>query len=115
MSDSFRETVQGLLDGNGAVDSLSVRGDSARVVANSRAGKTAKNDIIVEPVLEGYDVTYGGTSNGWENYTVHDTEPGLEFEEPAIRESVDDYRHEAATERRDTPSFTEWYSEQTQE
>lgn len=111
MTQDFEETVEELLEDNGSIDSLSVRSTTASVVAHSRAGKTAKNDIIVEPVLEGYDVTYSGTSNGWENYTVHEEAAEFSLEESEIRDVVSKYRTQAGTSRRSTPSFREWYSE----
>ena len=114
MVEGFQDTVQSILGKNGAVDSVSLGSDEVRVVAHSRAGRTAKDDIIVDPVLEGYDVTYGGTSNGWENYTVHDDDLDISVDDGEVRELVSEYRDEAARSRRQVPSFREWYDSEIQ-
>ena len=114
MPDNFQETVERILGENGAVESISRGSEEVRVVAHSRAGKTAKDDIIVDPVLEGLDATYGGTSNGWENYTVHDNDTEASVDESEVREQVPAYKDDAADSRRHTPSFREWYDSETQ-
>lgn len=111
MTQEFKETVESLLEENNAIDSLSVDSTTAKVFSYTRAGKNAKNDIIVEPVLEGYDVTYNGTKNDWENYTVHESAIDISLDESEIRDVVSEYRSEAVTSRRHTPSFREWYKE----
>lgn len=105
----FGEEIKKLLGENSAVEDLS-RGN---VTVGSRAGKTKKDEVLVKPLSNNYDVTYHGCNNGWEKYTIHNETPAeVPEEEDEIRELADKYRQDATDSRRHTPTFGEWMSKE---
>ncbi|MDY6777319.1 MAG: hypothetical protein SVU32_01525, partial [Candidatus Nanohaloarchaea archaeon] len=62
----FDTVINDLLEDNGAVDSYSIQNETASVIVHSRAGRTAKDSVLVEPILNDLDASYHGCSNGWE-------------------------------------------------
>ncbi len=116
VSNTFEDEVQDILEDNSAVDSIKGYADDASVVAGSRAGWKAKNRIIIDPALHGYDVTYEGCSNGWERYTVHSEKAFPAdidaFEYVELQEHAQEYKRSAGSPNH-KPTFGDWLDNNT--
>lgn len=105
----FRRTVERILGENNAVEEFSVGDRQAKATVHSRAGKKAKDGVIAEAVVEGYDAVYRGTDDGWEFYAVKQESPGeLPEDLEEVRDMVHDYKTEASLHHDRYVSFGEW-------